>query len=47
MVLEKDIMVLNNVTKFHKIQIKLFDLESGRYLCDGQTGVILNTRPLS
>ena len=26
--LDEEIMVLNNVTKFHKILIKLFDLES-------------------
>ena len=29
MELEVDIIVLNNVTKFHKILIKLSDLESG------------------
>ena len=28
--LEEDIMILNNVTKFHKILIKIFKLESGR-----------------
>ena len=27
--LEEDIMVLNNVTKFHEILIKFLDLESG------------------
>ena len=27
-------MVTNNVTKFHKIQIKIFDLESGHRLTD-------------
>ena len=27
---EEEIMVLNNVTKFHKILIKIFELESGR-----------------
>ena len=27
--LEEDIRVLNNVTKFHKILIKIFELESG------------------
>ena len=30
--LEEDIMVLNNVTKFHKILIKTFELENGRRL---------------
>ena len=28
--LEENIMVLNNVTKFHKILIKIFEIESGR-----------------
>ena len=32
MELEEDIMVLNNVTKFHKILIKIFELESGHRL---------------
>ena len=27
--LEEDIMVLNNVTKFHKILLEIFELESG------------------
>ena len=44
-------MVLNNVTKFNKILIKIFELESGRrsgrtYVrkvrTDGRTGVTLN-----
>ena len=41
-------MVLNNVTKLHKILIKVFDLESGRrwdvctYVKYGRTGVTLN-----
>ena len=45
-------MVLNNVTKFHKILIKLFYLESGRrwdvhtYSTDGQTGVTLSARAI-
>ena len=53
MELEEKIMVLNNVTKFHKIVIKIFELESGRHQhrrtlvrnyvrTDGQTGVTLN-----
>ena len=46
--LDKDIMVLNNVTKFHKILIKLFNVESGRhwdrrtYIKYGRTWVTLN-----
>ena len=38
-------MVLNNVTKFHEILIKVFELESGRRLdvrTDGRIGVTLN-----
>ena len=30
--LEEGIMVLNNVTKFHKILMKIFELERGRHL---------------
>ena len=31
MELEEDIMVLNNVTKFHKILIKIDDRENGEF----------------
>ena len=55
--LEEDIMVINNLTKFHKILIKIFELERGRcrdrcakvryYVrAYGQTGVALNARAI-
>ena len=35
--LEEDIMVLKNVTKFHKIWIKTICVEGGHHWCDKQT----------
>ena len=32
MELEEDIVILNNVTKFHKVLIKKINLESGRHI---------------